>query len=201
MLDHVEQQEHVDPRQVELQGIGVEVADDDRGRRRHLRGSDAAHESDTALPGFELLGQMVRTGAQAHHPAARRHRLQRVGVARGIAELGHPVRVVVVGSDVVLPLVEDPRPMCGIAQRGQGHVPGVGQPVHPGDLVSVEGGNRQLDDARPGVEQLEDDLGVEVEVVGVQLQREVGQGRHSVEAVAGSGTRRAGFRGRRSGRW
>jgi hypothetical protein len=40
-----------------------------------------------------------------------------------------------------------------------------------------------------------------VEVVGVQLQREVGQGRHSVEAVAGSGTRRAGFRGRRSGRW
>ena len=62
-------------------------------------------------------------------------------------------------------------------------VAGVGDAVDPRDLVAVVGRDRHLDDAFAGTEQLQDDLGVEVEVVAVADERELGERRHPVGAV------------------
>jgi hypothetical protein len=105
-------------------------------------------------------------------------------VTGGVAELRSVVGAIVGGAHVVLALVEDARLVGGVAEGGQGDVSRAGEPVHPGDLAAVIGGDGQLDDPRPGVEELEDDLGVEVEVVGVELQREPGQRRDAVEPIA-----------------
>ncbi len=52
------------------------------------------------------------------------------------------------------------------------HVACVLQSVDVADLVTVEGRDRDLDDPLPGVNELDDDLGVEVEIVGVTLERD-----------------------------
>jgi hypothetical protein len=52
----------------------------------------------------------------------------------------------------------------------QSDVLGVPDAVDVADLVAVVGGDRHLDDPLPGVEQLDDDLGVEVEVVRVERE-------------------------------
>ena len=71
-----------------------------------------------------------------------------------------------------------------VADRVDHDVAGVGDPVHPRDLVAVVGGDRDLDDPAVRAEQLQDDLGVEVEPVAVADERQVGQRRHPVGAVA-----------------
>jgi hypothetical protein len=62
-------------------------------------------------------------------------------------------------------------------------VAGVPEPVHPADLVAVERGDRYLFDALPGLVQLKDDLGVEVEVVRVPLERDLAQRGDPIRAV------------------
>ena len=63
--------------------------------------------------------------------------------------------------------------MRDVPQRRQHDVLRVLHAVHAADLVAVVGRDRQLDDALPGVQQLDDDLGVEVEVVRVEPERDL----------------------------
>ena len=58
------------------------------------------------------------------------------------------------------------------------------EPVDVGDLGPVEGRDRHLVDPPPRLVQLHDDLGVEVEVVGVALERNRTQRVDAVSAVA-----------------
>ena len=60
----------------------------------------------------------------------------------------------------------------------------VAEAVHVADLVAVVRRDRHLDDALLGGEEAEDDLGVEVEPVGVRRQRQVGERVDAVRAVA-----------------
>ena len=101
------------------------------------------------------------------------------------------VRRVVVGLEAVAVLVGNP---AGGAESELGravlhdvadHVPGVLHAVDVADLVAVVGGDRDLDDAPAGVDQLHDDLGVEVEVVGVLLERDRRQCGDGVRPVPG----------------
>ena len=65
------------------------------------------------------------------------------------------------------------------------HVARVAHPVDVADLVAVVRRDRHLGDALAGAVQLQDDLGVEVEAVGVGDERHVGEGIDAVGAVAG----------------
>jgi hypothetical protein len=96
-------------------------------------------------------------------------------VAARVAELEIVVRVAL-ADRIEAALVEQAGAVEDVAHRGEHHVLGVLHPVHAGDLVSVVGGDGQLEDAGPRVEQLEDDLGVEVEVVGVEREGDAAQG-------------------------
>ncbi len=64
------------------------------------------------------------------------------------------------------------------------HVGRVAHSVDATDLVAVVGGNRNLDDLLLRRGELQDDLGVEVESVGVGDEREIGECTHAVGAVA-----------------
>ncbi len=106
----------------------------------------------------------------------------RIGVAARVSQLQ-----VVVGRTalrVVAPLVQDLGAMGDVAQRRHHHIERIAHAVHPADLVSIVGGDRPLHDRHPCIEELQDDFGVEVEVVGVQTKRQSGESRHRIESVA-----------------
>ena len=65
-----------------------------------------------------------------------------------------------------------------------GDVLGVAQTVHVADLVAVVGRDRHLDDPLAGLVELHDDLGVEVEPIGVALERDVTEGVDPVGPIA-----------------
>ena len=65
------------------------------------------------------------------------------------------------------------------------HIPGVTQSVHVTDLTAIESGNGQLGDAPLFQDKLNDDLGVEMEIVGVFLEGQLGQCLGGVEAITG----------------
>ena len=81
-----------------------------------------------------------------------------------------------------------PAPEPGLAEavaQGVDHDrPGVGDALDVADLVAVEGRRRDLGDALPGPDELQDDLGVEVEAVAVGRQRQVAQHVDPVGPVA-----------------
>ena len=58
-----------------------------------------------------------------------------------------------------------------------GDVGGIAHAVDIADLVAVVGGDGHLGDPHPRIVELDDDLGVEVEAVGVPLERELLAGR------------------------
>ncbi len=61
---------------------------------------------------------------------------------------------------------------------------GVLHAVDPADLVAVVGRDRHLDDPLAGLDHLQDDLGVEVEVVAVGGKGDLGEGVDGIRAVA-----------------
>ncbi len=75
-------------------------------------------------------------------------------------------------------IVEEPHPLGARHQHRSHHVPRVLEAVHVADLVAVIGGDGQLLDAEAGEEELDDDLGVEVEVVGVEGEGDLLEGGH-----------------------
>ena len=72
-----------------------------------------------------------------------------------------------------------------VLRRVDEDIPGVPQPVDVTDLVAVIGGDGDLADPLRSLVELHDDLAVEVEPVGVALERDVAQGGDAVGAVAG----------------
>jgi hypothetical protein len=64
-----------------------------------------------------------------------------------------------------------------------GDIAGVTQAVDVADLVAVVGGDGYLGDGAAALVQLQDDLGVEVEAVGVRLERDLVQRAHLVSAI------------------
>ena len=59
-----------------------------------------------------------------------------------------------------------------VADDVEADVPRVGEAVHAADLVAVVGRDRHLRDPRARVDELQQDLGVEVEAVAVLLERD-----------------------------
>src|ERR1022692_3937 len=100
------------------------------------------------------------------------------------------VRTVLTGFELIL-LVEGDA--AAIAETGLlhpighdvlGDVGGVAQAVDIADLIAVVGGNRYFSDSHPGVVELDDDLGVEVEPVGVPLERDLLESTDQVGAIS-----------------
>jgi len=154
----------------------------------HARQLHVVHAHHPVAGGPQLLGQAARRAAQVED----RPRFL-------VPETGQdpPVGTRVVGLEPVLVARggDAPRPEAGLLEPVPGHVhhhvAGVPQAVHVADLVAVVGGDRDLDDPLPGVVQLDDDLGVEVEVVGVAVERDGAQCGHAVGPVAGVELREA----------
>ena len=69
--------------------------------------------------------------------------------------------------------------------RGFENVPRVPQPVHVADFVPVKGRDRQFHDPQFLEDKLNDDLGVEMEIVRVFLERNLREGRGGIEPVTG----------------
>ena len=123
--------------------------------------------------------------ADVEHPAARGHGVERELVAARVAELDVVVAVAVTVVQRLEPaLVEHPQAVGDSLERRQQDVLGVPDAVDVADLVAVVRRDRHLDDPLPDVEQLDDDLGVEVEVVRVEREPDPPQRRHRVGAVA-----------------
>src|ERR1035438_678590 len=89
------------------------------------------------------------------------------------------------GGDVEVPLVEDAQVLRPRQERTFHYVPRVFHAVDVADLVAVIGGNRQLPDAHLGTKQLDDDLRVEMKIVGIPAEGQFFQGFDRVETVSG----------------
>src|SRR5205814_10257870 len=81
--------------------------------------------------------------------------LQRIGMARRIAELQVVMARSLLLDRIERTLVQESCPMRDAAERRFHHLPGVGDAVHPANLGSVISGDRQLADAQSGMEELE----------------------------------------------
>ena len=88
-------------------------------------------------------------------------------------------------SEVEPRLVVHPEPRKPSLRHRLEAVHRVGDPVHARDLVAVEGGDRNLHDRTPGRDELDQDLGVEVEVVRIELKRDRAECLDLVGAIAG----------------
>src|ERR1035437_3959842 len=78
------------------------------------------------------------------------------------------VAIVADGHRLEATLVHQTTTVQRVAEAGRHHLPGVAQSVDAADLVPVVRGDRPFGDAGTRVEQLQDDLGVEPEIVAVQ---------------------------------
>ena len=132
----------------------------------------------------QLARDAARSGADVDHRRARRDRIEGELVAAGVAELQIVVRVVLRAHRLEAPLVEKAGTVRDVSQRREHHVLRVLHPVHAADLVAVVRRNRELDDPLAGVDQLDDDLGVEVKEVRVQAVGNLLQRRDRVDAIA-----------------
>jgi hypothetical protein len=87
-------------------------------------------------------------------------------------------------ADVKLAVVEEVFAVHSGADHGFEAVPCVFEAVDVADFVAVVGGDGDFGDAEAGEVELDDDVGVEVEVVGVALEGDAFEGWDGVEAVA-----------------
>ena len=157
----------------------------------HALVGDEVHAGDVVARFAQPLGQHAVRAAEVEdaprRPVAQPAEDDVVRAARALLEL--------VGLAVERELAAAEAHLVGaVAEDVTGDVPGVAETVHVADLVAVVGGDRDLDDALPGLEQLHDDLRVEVEVVVVAVEGEVPQGGDRVGPVA-----RVPLRERRAG--
>ena len=134
-----------------------------------------------AVAGLELAPQGGGQGADHQHPAVGGDHRQHLAV-----EEAEPVRAHRFRGDraVELAVVEDVVALHPCLQGGPADVPGVVQAVDMADLVPVEGRDGQFADAQPGDDELDDDLRVEVEVVGIEVKGHGCQGPGAVQPVA-----------------
>src|ERR1035438_9752242 len=108
---------------------------------------------------------------------------ERVGAFE--APLGLVEEVHSAGGDVEVTLIEDAEVLRPRQERTFHHVPRVFHAVDVADLVAVIGGNRQFPDAHSGAEQLDDDLCIEMKIVGVPAEGQLLQSFDRVKTVSG----------------
>src|SRR5579864_5594782 len=60
------------------------------------------------------------------------------------------------------------------------------------DLVAVVSGNRKLLDAKTRAEELDNDFGIEMKIVGILVKRDAGQRPYRIDPVTGMEFREAG---------
>ena len=97
------------------------------------------------------------------------------------AVLGRLELVLLVEGDPAA--VAEPGLLQAVGHNVLGHVGGIAHAVHIADLIAVVRGDRHLGDPHAGVVQLDDDLGVEVEPIGVLLERDPLERFHRVGPV------------------
>ena len=177
MLDHVEQQDIVVGGEVHRGRPLVQIVEEEgvdlhaRGRRSVVDGRHVA-----TVPSVEQVGHIAPGAAQVRTRAPGAHPRQRQRVWTRVSELEPVVSVAARrGLAVEAAVVEEPQPLGAGNEHRLRDIPGVLQAVHAADLVPVVGGDRQLLQPEPGEEELDDDLGVEVEVVRVQRERDLAQ--------------------------
>ena len=137
-------------------------------------------------------GDVVAHGPEAlRQQPARAPQVEDLARRTGLEQRGDAaVRAVLAGLELVLLVEGDAAPVAeaGLLQPvGNdvlGDVGGVAHAVDVADLIAVVGGDGHLGDPHPGIVELDDDLGVEVEPVGVPLERELLEGGHRVGPVA-----------------
>ena len=192
VLQHVSRQDHVEGplrlrRDPEVQ-IGLDEAVDPL---LHTLVGDEVDTGDVVARFAQALGQHAVRAPEVEdaprRPVAQPAEDDVVRAARALLEL--------VGLAVERELAAAEAHLVGaVAEDVTGDVPCVAETVDVADLVAVVGGDRDLDDALPGLDQLHDDLRVEVEVVVVAVEGQVPQGGHRVGPVA-----RVPLRERRAG--
>jgi len=172
VLDHVEQQHVVELGEIQRRHAGVEIVLDeavelDPPSERELVDADHA-----AALGLERLAHVAAGAADVEHARAARHGIE--AMVCGLGKSSWADRSVGDGARraVVLAVVEQVH-LLGARAGGRDHDVGrVAQPVHVADLVAVIGRDRHLEQALLGQHELDDDLGVEVEDVGVEVERD-----------------------------
>ena len=183
VLDHVGAHDHVEAGADGVGDAGVEVGGhepvDALAHAGRLHGVDADH---VVSEGPEPFGDLAPRAPQVEHPPG--PLLGQPGEDAAVGAVGTRLEVVVRahaggGAGTQTPFLQP------VAHDVGHHVLGVLDPVDVADLVAVVGRDGHLDDAPSGVVQLDDDLGVEVEVVGVGLEGKGFEGVHPVRPVPG----------------
>ena len=102
------------------------------------------------------------------------------------AGIGEAQRLaVVLGPAIEFAVIEQPVILHPGTKRDQRHLPGIGKPVHPADLIAIECRDRQFADALLGTQQLHDDFRIEVKAVGIEVEGNPPQRVRAVEAITG----------------
>ena len=70
------------------------------------------------------------------------------------------------------------------AQHGAEDIPGVAQPIHVTDLVTIESRDGNFFDRQPCKVQLNDDVRIEVEIVRIAFERNGSQGAGGIQPIA-----------------
>src|SRR5262245_25510545 len=129
-----------------------------------LRMSDDVDADDVVAEGAQLLTEESTRAAQVQdlcwrtlHPAEDGTMRAVEGLLERVLALGRPSRA------------PEPCLLRPIAHDVGGDVTRVTEAVDVADLVAVVGRDRDLLDGHPSVDEPDDDLGVEVEPVGVRL--------------------------------
>ncbi len=182
MLDHVEQENLVVARNIDGKFGGLEIP----GDGRNIGGGSGgrfAEVGDVASASSQFGGEIGFGATDVEDLAAgpgggecegmrgRVIELEFVGAARGI--------------HVELAVVKQVHLVDTGAEHRLENVPRVFDAIDAADLVAVVGGDGQFADAQPGQHELDDDLGVEMEIVGVALERNLFERVDRVEPVAG----------------
>src|SRR5450631_3228491 len=144
-------------------------------------GLDEVDPGDLVTSPLELLGQQAAGATQIEHLAGRSRSEEREDAT--VRTVWALLELVLVAEGDALTVAE--ARLVQSVPRDVGHdVSGVPHPLDVADLVAVVSRNRYLPNQLPGVVHLNDDLGVEVEPVGILLERNVLQRLDAVRPVA-----------------
>ena len=129
---------------------------------------------------------MAAGAAQIEDARTRRHELERGRVRARHVELGFVMRIRRRGRFAIeAAIVEESHSLAPGDEHRPDDIRRVLEAVHVADLIAVIGRNRDLLDALSRRQQLDDDLGVEMEFAGVEGERNLLQRGDRVHAIAG----------------
>src|SRR5579864_3490741 len=179
MLHDVEQQDVVKTASIQGKLAAIQVTLNKLVQVGVLIGGKLVNAGDAALLGLQRLRDITAGAADIGDRRTGAHPLQ--SQAMGTLKIKfRAVESVVLGgrANVEITLVEHAEILGAAEQGGAEHVASVFDALHVADLIAVIDGNGQLLQAQAGAQELDEDFGVEMIVVGVALERQAGQGRY-----------------------